>query len=99
MPLTLDPYVDAKNMHIYEEIGKHEFQHVNAGEIVQRILRSREMYEARQQMKGVKAVVEEAIRTSEDMERAKAEAEAERKWDREQDEQQQILKIVHKSGW
>lgn len=98
MPLTLDPYVDAKNMNIYEEIGKHEFQHVNAGEIVQRILRSREVYEARQQMKGVKAVVEEAIQTREDMERAEAEAEAQRKLDREQDERQKIFKILGKSG-
>lgn len=79
IPLTHDPYIEAKNMGIYEEIGDHDFQHVNAGEIVQRVLKSREMYEARQRMKGVKAVVEEAVQKREEMERAAAERERERK--------------------
>jgi hypothetical protein len=38
------------------EIGKHDFHDVNAGEIVQRIMRSREMYEERQRVKGEKVL-------------------------------------------
>ena len=61
MPLTYDPYGDAKRLGIYQEIGSHDFQNVNAREIVQRILRSRDMYEARQRAKGEKAVTEEEV--------------------------------------
>ncbi|KAL9611620.1 MAG: hypothetical protein Q9167_003735 [Letrouitia subvulpina] len=69
MPLTYDPYVAARELGIYHEIGNHEFQDVNAGEIVQRILKSRETYEARQRAKGQKFQGEEAIRQREAMER------------------------------
>ena len=69
MPLTYDPYVAAKELGIYREVGEHAFQHVNAGEIVQRILRSREMYEARQRAKGEKAVGEDAAKRREALER------------------------------
>ena len=65
MPLTYDPYTAPKAMGIYCEIGKHDFHNVNAGEIVQRILRSREMYEKRQRVKAEKAVGEEAARRQE----------------------------------
>lgn len=68
MPLTYDPYVAAKEMGIYREIGNHEFAFVNAGQIVQRILKSRDMYEERQRVKGVKGIGEEAQRTRERME-------------------------------
>lgn len=78
MPLTYDPYVAAKEMDIYREVGEHAFQNVNAGEIVQRILRSREMYEARQRAKGEKAVGEEAVRRREGMEREAKALEEER---------------------
>jgi ethanolamine-phosphate cytidylyltransferase len=78
IPLTHDPYVEAKKMNIYHEIGNHEFQDVNAGEIVQRILKSREMYEERQRAKGEKAVGEEAVRRREEMEQVAAERERER---------------------
>lgn len=64
MPLTYDPYTAAKSLEIYQEIKKHDFQHVNAGEIVQRIMKSRELYEARQRAKAGKAVGEEVIRQS-----------------------------------
>lgn len=64
MPLTYDPYTAAKELGIYQEIGEHSFQHVNAGEIVQRIMKSREMYEARQRAKAAKAVGEDTIRQS-----------------------------------
>ncbi|KAL9131026.1 MAG: hypothetical protein Q9217_000912 [Psora testacea] len=60
MPLTYDPYIEVKRLGIYQQIGEHDFQDVNAGEIVQRILKSRAMYEARQRAKGDKAVTEEA---------------------------------------
>lgn len=68
MPLTYDPYVAAKEMGIYKEIGKHDFSNVNAEQIVQRILKSRAMYEERQRVKGVKGVGEEAQRRRERME-------------------------------
>lgn len=69
IPLTYDPYTGAKELKIYQQIGNHDFQNVNAGEIVQRILRSREMYEERQRAKGEKAAGEEATRRREEMER------------------------------
>ncbi|KAL9604084.1 MAG: hypothetical protein Q9179_001973 [Wetmoreana sp. 5 TL-2023] len=78
MPLTYDPYVAARDLGIYQEIGNHDFQHVNAGEIVQRILRSRQMYEERQKKKGEKAAGEEAVRRREDMEKEAAVLEYER---------------------
>lgn len=69
MPLTYDPYVASKEMGIYRSIGNHEFASVNAGQIVQRILRSRDMYKERQRVKGVKGIGEEAQRTRERMEK------------------------------
>ena len=68
MPLTYDPYIAAKAMGIYREIGNHEFAGVNAGQIVQRILKSRDMYEERQRVKGVKGIGEDAQRRREKME-------------------------------
>ncbi|EKG21485.1 Cytidylyltransferase [Macrophomina phaseolina MS6] len=82
MPSVEDPYVDAKKLGIYHEVPAHNFQHVNAGEIVQRIMASRALYEERQRKKGIKGAGEEAIKLREEMEReanAKAaEREAER---------------------
>lgn len=72
MPLTYDPYTAAKELGIYHQIGNHDFQNVNAGEIVQRILKSREMYEARQRAKGEKAATEEAVQRREKMEQEAA---------------------------
>lgn len=68
MPLTYDPYTAAKELGMYKEIGNHDFRTVNAGEIVQRILKSREMYEARQRAKGEKAATEEAVKRREALE-------------------------------
>lgn len=79
MPLTYDPYTAPKAMGIYREIGKHAFAEVNAGEIVQRILKSRDLYEARQRAKGVKAEVEAAARQREMLEEEQRSREAERK--------------------
>lgn len=70
MPLTYDPYAAPKAMDIYREIGAHPFQGVNAGEIVQRIMASRDRYEARQRKKGVKADIEAAHKQREAMEAA-----------------------------
>ncbi|KAL8784668.1 MAG: hypothetical protein Q9213_003838 [Squamulea squamosa] len=78
MPLTYDPYIAAKELGVYREIGNHDFQNVNAGEIVQRILRSRQMYEDRQKKKGEKAAGEEAVRRREHMEKEAAVLERER---------------------
>lgn len=78
MPLTYDPYIAPKDLGIYQEIGNHKFQDVNAGEIVQRILRSRQMYEERQKKKGAKAAGEEAVQRREDMEKEAAALEKER---------------------
>lgn len=68
MPLTYDPYTAPKELDIYREIGKHTFQDVNAGNIVQRILQSRERYEERQRKKGQKADVEAAAKLREVLE-------------------------------
>lgn len=55
-------------MGIFQEIPNHEFQEVNAGTIVQRIMKSRELYEERQRKKGMKAVGETAHRHREILE-------------------------------
>lgn len=55
MPLTYDPYSAAKELGIYQEVKEHNFQHVNAGEIVERIMKSRALYEERQRVKAEKA--------------------------------------------
>jgi ethanolamine-phosphate cytidylyltransferase len=68
MPLTYDPYTAARKMGIYREIDSHEYEGVNAGQIVQRILKSRDMYEERQRAKGVKGIGEEAQKRREKME-------------------------------
>jgi ethanolamine-phosphate cytidylyltransferase len=68
MPLTYDPYTAPKEMGIYREIGMHGFAGVNAGQIVQRIMKSRDMYEERQRVKGVKGIGEEAQRIRERLE-------------------------------
>ncbi|KAL3963097.1 hypothetical protein ACCO45_000101 [Purpureocillium lilacinum] len=79
MPLTYDPYEAPKAMGIYREIGAHAFSEVNAGQIVQRIMRSRDMYEARQRAKGVKAEAEAAAREREVLEEEQRRREAERR--------------------
>lgn len=78
IPLTYDPYTAPKAMGIYKEVGEHAFAHVNAGQIVQRILKSRDMYEARQRAKGVKAVGESAAREREMLEEEQRKKQEER---------------------
>jgi ethanolamine-phosphate cytidylyltransferase len=78
MPLTDDVYTAPKEMGIYREIGHHEFEDVNAGTIVQRIMKSRDMYEARQKAKGMKADVEAAHRQRELLEEEQRQKEASR---------------------
>ncbi|CAI4215273.1 unnamed protein product [Parascedosporium putredinis] len=78
MPLTYDPYTAPKEMGIYQEIGAHSYEDVNAGTIVQRIMKSRDVYEARQRAKGVKAEVEAAHRERELLEQEQLRKEAER---------------------
>ncbi|THX92856.1 ethanolamine-phosphate cytidylyltransferase [Aureobasidium pullulans] len=68
-----DFYTDAKEMGIFREISSHPYSQVNADSIVNRILKSRELYEERQRVKGVKGIGEEAVRRREAMEREKAE--------------------------
>ncbi len=65
MPLGYDPYREAKKMGIFEELAPHQFQEVDAGQIVDRITKSRARFEERQRAKGVKAVGEEAARQRE----------------------------------
>lgn len=77
MPLSYDPYSAPKEMGLFQQVGKHSFQDVNAGNIVERIMRSRALYEERQRKKGVKAEVEANARQREILEeeqRAKEEA-------------------------
>lgn len=78
IPLTHDPYVAAREMGIMKEVEPHEFSEVNAGTIVQRIMKSRDLYEARQRKKGVKAGVEAAAREREILEEEQLKKEAER---------------------
>lgn len=68
MPLSYDPYTAPKELGIFQEIPSHEFQDVNAGTIVQRIMKSRDLYEERQRKKGMKAVGEAAHRQREILE-------------------------------
>ncbi|KAF2785636.1 hypothetical protein K505DRAFT_380776 [Melanomma pulvis-pyrius CBS 109.77] len=68
MPLTYDPYAPSKALNLYREIDNHDFQNVNAGEIVERIMKGRAMYEARQRMKGEKGMTEEAEKRRQDLE-------------------------------
>jgi len=74
MPSPSDPYVEAKEMGILREIGSHPYAHVNAGEIVMRIMRGRQAFEERQRRKGEKAIGEEATRERERLEQEAAEA-------------------------
>jgi len=60
IPLTYDPYVAPREMGIFREVERHPFQAVNAGEIVERILRSRNAYEERQRAKLQKGIIEQA---------------------------------------
>ncbi|KAL2157702.1 hypothetical protein VTH06DRAFT_5185 [Thermothelomyces fergusii] len=76
MPFTDDVYTDPKEMGIYREIGHHEFADVNAGTIVQRILKSRDLYEARQRAKGIKADLEAAHKQRELLEEEQRRKEA-----------------------
>ena len=69
IPLTYDPYTAPKEMGIFNQVARHDFQDVNAGEIVTRIMKSRAAYEERQRMKGVKAEGEELVRKREEEER------------------------------
>lgn len=56
-----DTYEEAKRRGIYREVGRHRWADVNAGAIVNRILRERERYEERQRKKGAKASQEDAV--------------------------------------
>ncbi|KAI0402534.1 phosphoethanolamine cytidylyltransferase-like protein [Xylaria palmicola] len=78
IPLSYDPYTAPKEMGIFREIAVHKFQDVNAETIVQRILRSRDLYEERQRKKGVKAAGEAAHRQREILEEEQRQREEER---------------------
>ena len=77
IPLTYDPYIAAKEMGIFHQVPAHDFQNVDAGEIVLRIVNSRAAFEERQRMKGVKAVGEELVREKEEEVRKTREAQKE----------------------
>ena len=77
MPLTYDPYATAKQLNLYREIANHNFQNVNAGEIVNRIMKGRALYEERQRAKGEKGITEEAERRRQDLEREQRRREVE----------------------
>lgn len=66
--LDVDPYAAAKKLDIYKEIPAHPYKEVNAETIVDRIMKSRAMYEERQRAKGVKGLGEEGIKRRETME-------------------------------
>ncbi|KAK4551968.1 choline phosphate cytidylyltransferase [Recurvomyces mirabilis] len=60
-----DPFAEARHQGIYIETPSHDFQDVNAAQIVSRILAKREEYEERQRRKGAKGVGEGALRRAE----------------------------------
>lgn len=68
-PDTADPYADAKAMGIFHQTPEHEFQDVNAAQIVGRILGRRAEYEERQRKKGAKKIGEEEAHRREVLER------------------------------
>ena len=80
MPLSYDPYAPAKALGIYKEIANHSFQNVNAGEIVQRIMKSRAAYEERQRAKGEKGITEEAEKKRQELQREQSRREVERQF-------------------
>jgi ethanolamine-phosphate cytidylyltransferase len=63
-----DPHMFSKEMGIYREVPPPQSTYVGADGIVDRILKSRAMYEERQRVKGVKGLDEEAARRREIME-------------------------------
>jgi ethanolamine-phosphate cytidylyltransferase len=69
MPLTYDPYAPAKALKIYREVANHNWQNVNAGEIVDRIMKGRAAYEERQRIKGEKGVTEDAEKRRQELKR------------------------------
>ena len=60
MRMQSDPYTDAKALGLFEQIPSHNFQNVDAAQIVSRILSSKAEFEERQRKKGAKAVNEAA---------------------------------------
>lgn len=68
LPLTYDPYEVPKEMGIFRTVESHPYDYVNAGEIVRRIVKSREAFEERQRKKGEKGVTEEAAKIREELE-------------------------------
>ncbi|OAL47133.1 ethanolamine-phosphate cytidylyltransferas-like protein [Pyrenochaeta sp. DS3sAY3a] len=80
MPLTYDPYAVPKDLNIYREIANHEFQNVNAAEIVARIMKGRVMYEERQRKKGEKGAGEEVEKLRQELEREQQRKEVERQF-------------------
>ena len=79
MPLAHDPYIAAKSLNVFREVPAHDYQHVNAGEIVDRILKSRARYEERQRVKGVKGLGEEATKIREVLEQEAKDAQKQRR--------------------
>ncbi|EXJ85054.1 ethanolamine-phosphate cytidylyltransferase [Capronia epimyces CBS 606.96] len=79
MGSPFDPYKDARELGILREIPKHPYSHVNAGEIVMRIMKGRQAFEERQRRKGEKAVGEEAARERELLEQEQAVIETKRR--------------------
>lgn len=77
MPLAFDPYAVPKALNIYREIANHEFQNVNAAEIVARIMKGRALYEDRQRKKGEKGVTEEVEKLRQELEREQRRKEVE----------------------
>jgi ethanolamine-phosphate cytidylyltransferase len=77
MPLAFDPYAVPKTLNIYREIANHEFQNVNAAEIVARIMKGRALYEERQRKKGEKGMTEEVEKIRQEMEREQKRREVE----------------------
>ncbi|ODQ63331.1 Nucleotidylyl transferase [Nadsonia fulvescens var. elongata DSM 6958] len=62
---TEDPYKDIKDMGIYRLVGEHKYKDVSTATIVDRVLKNREVFEARQRKKGWKSEREKVLELAE----------------------------------
>lgn len=63
-----NPYADAKELGLLRSIDSHRWDDISASKIVDRILKRRLDFEERQRKKGVKAVLEEELKITENLE-------------------------------
>ncbi|KAH3663344.1 hypothetical protein OGAPHI_005334 [Ogataea philodendri] len=60
-----DPYDDVKQLGLYENLGRHEYDHISTEDIASRVLKNRAAYEERQRRKGWKSEHERQLEQQE----------------------------------